>query len=39
MAKGGFHEPFFAVRWPTGEFGGKRLEGAVETGFRGELQL
>ena len=38
MAKGGFHEPFFAVAWPTGEFGGMGLEGAVRAGFRRELE-
>jgi acetyl-CoA carboxylase carboxyltransferase component len=38
MAKGGFHEPFFAVSWPTGEFGGMGLEGAVKAGFRKELE-
>jgi acetyl-CoA carboxylase carboxyltransferase component len=38
MAKGGFHEPFFAVAWPTGEFGGMGLEGAVKAGFRKELE-
>jgi acetyl-CoA carboxylase carboxyltransferase component len=38
MAKGGFHEPFFAVSWPTGEFGGMGLEGAVKAGFRRELE-
>jgi acetyl-CoA carboxylase carboxyltransferase component len=38
MAKGGFHEPFFAVAWPTGEFGGMGLEGAVRAGFRKELE-
>jgi acetyl-CoA carboxylase carboxyltransferase component len=37
MAKGGFHEPFFAVAWPTGEFGGMGLEGFVRAGFRKEL--
>ncbi len=37
MAKGGFHEPFFAVAWPTGKFGGMGLEGAVRAGFRKEL--
>jgi acetyl-CoA carboxylase carboxyltransferase component len=39
MAKGGFHEPFFAVAWPTGEFGGMGLEGFVRAGFRKELEL
>jgi len=38
MAKGGFREPFFAVAWPTGEFGGMGLEGAVRAGFRKELE-
>jgi acetyl-CoA carboxylase carboxyltransferase component len=38
MAKGGFHEPFIAVAWPTGEFGGMGLEGAVRAGFRKELE-
>jgi acetyl-CoA carboxylase carboxyltransferase component len=38
MAKGGFHEPFFAVAWPTGEFGGMGLEGGVRAGFRKELE-
>lgn len=38
MAAGGFHAPFFTVSWPTGEFGGMGLEGAVRLGFRKELQ-
>jgi acetyl-CoA carboxylase carboxyltransferase component len=38
MAKGGFHEPFFAAAWPTGEFGGMGPEGAVRAGFRKELE-
>jgi acetyl-CoA carboxylase carboxyltransferase component len=37
MAKGGFHESFFTASWPTGEFGGMGLEGAVKAGFRKEL--
>ncbi len=37
MAGGGFHAPFFAVAWPTGEFGGMGLEGAVKLGYRNEL--
>ncbi len=37
MAGGGFHAPFFAVSWPTGEFGGMSLEGAVKLGYRNEL--
>lgn len=38
MAAGGFHEPDFIVSWPTGEFGGMGLEGAVKLGFRRELE-
>ncbi|WP_239027281.1 carboxyl transferase domain-containing protein [Ramlibacter algicola] len=37
MAAGGFHEPAFTVAWPTGEFGGMGLEGAVKLGYRKEL--
>jgi len=38
MAGGGFHEPDLLVSWPTGEFGGMGLEGAVRLGFRRELE-
>ncbi len=37
MAGGGFHAPFFAVSWPTGEYGGMGLEGAVKLGYRDQL--
>jgi acetyl-CoA carboxylase carboxyltransferase component len=37
MAGGSFKVPFFVVSWPTGEFGGMGLEGAVKLGFRKEL--
>ncbi len=37
MAAGGFHEPDLLVSWPTGEFGGMGLEGAVNLGFSKEL--
>ncbi len=37
MAKGGFHESCFTAAWPTGEFGGMGLEGAVKAGFKKEL--
>ena len=37
MAGGGFHETMFTVSWPTGEFGGMGLEGAVRLGYRNEL--
>ncbi|HKU39318.1 MAG TPA: carboxyl transferase domain-containing protein, partial [Polyangiales bacterium] len=38
MAGGSFKVPFFLVSWPTGEFGGMGLEGAVKLGFRKELE-
>jgi acetyl/propionyl-CoA carboxylase alpha subunit len=38
MAAGGFHSPFFTIAWPTGEFGGMGLEGAVRLGYRKELE-
>ncbi|WP_298449059.1 carboxyl transferase domain-containing protein [uncultured Marinobacter sp.] len=37
MAAGSFHNPFFTVAWPTGEFGGMGLEGAVRLGYKNEL--
>jgi acetyl-CoA carboxylase carboxyltransferase component len=37
MAGGSFRAPVFTVAWPTGEFGGMGLEGAVQLGFRREL--
>jgi acetyl-CoA carboxylase carboxyltransferase component/biotin carboxyl carrier protein len=37
MAGGSFKAPIFTVSWPTGEFGGMGLEGAVKLGFRKEL--
>ncbi|MNY19450.1 Methylmalonyl-CoA carboxyltransferase 12S subunit [compost metagenome] len=38
MAAGGFRAPAFTISWPTGEFGGMGLEGAVRLGFRKELE-
>jgi acetyl-CoA carboxylase carboxyltransferase component len=38
MAGGSFRAPLFTVAWPTGEFGGMGLEGAVKLGFRKELE-
>ncbi len=38
MAGGSFKAPLFCVTWPTGEFGGMGLEGAVKLGFRKELE-
>jgi acetyl/propionyl-CoA carboxylase alpha subunit len=37
MAGGSFKAGSFLVAWPTGEFGGMGLEGAVKLGFRKEL--
>jgi acetyl/propionyl-CoA carboxylase alpha subunit/acetyl-CoA carboxylase carboxyltransferase component len=37
MAGGSFKAPLFTVSWPTGEFGGMGLEGAVKLGYRKEL--
>jgi acetyl-CoA carboxylase carboxyltransferase component len=37
MAGGSFKAPFFTVSWPTGEFGGMGLKGAVKLGYRNEL--
>ena len=38
MAGGSFKAPLFTVAWPTGEFGGMGLEGAVRLGYRRELE-
>jgi acetyl/propionyl-CoA carboxylase alpha subunit/acetyl-CoA carboxylase carboxyltransferase component len=37
MAAASFKAPLFCVSWPTGEFGGMGLEGAVKLGYRNEL--
>jgi acetyl-CoA carboxylase carboxyltransferase component len=37
MAGGDLKAPLLCVAWPTGEFGGMGLEGAVRLGFRREL--
>jgi len=37
MAGASFLAPFFCISWPTGEFGGMGLEGAVKLGYRNEL--
>jgi acetyl-CoA carboxylase carboxyltransferase component len=37
MAGGSFKAGLFTMAWPTGEFGGMGLEGAVKLGFRKEL--
>ncbi len=38
MGAGSLKTPFWTVAWPTGEFGGMGLEGAVKLGFRKELE-
>src|SRR4030095_360367 len=37
MEGGRCKAPIFTVTWPTGEFGGMGLEGAVKLGYRKEL--
>ncbi|CUR44568.1 Biotin carboxylase [Alloalcanivorax xenomutans] len=37
MTGGSFHAPFYCASWPTGEFGGMGLEGAVNLAYRKEL--
>jgi acetyl/propionyl-CoA carboxylase alpha subunit/acetyl-CoA carboxylase carboxyltransferase component len=37
MAAGGFHQTRLTASWPSGEFGGMGLEGAVRLGYRREL--
>lgn len=37
MTGGSFVRPVYAASWPTGEFGGMGLEGAVRLGFSKEL--
>lgn len=38
MAAGSLAEPAFSIAWPTGEFGPMGLEGAVQLGYRKELE-
>ncbi|MFT3813355.1 MAG: carboxyl transferase domain-containing protein [Acidovorax sp.] len=38
MAAGSYHAPVFTISWPTGEFGGMGLEGAVRLGYKKELE-
>jgi acetyl-CoA carboxylase carboxyltransferase component len=37
MAGGSFKAPAFTISWPTGEFGGMGLQGAVKLGFRKKM--
>jgi acetyl-CoA carboxylase carboxyltransferase component len=38
LAGGSFHAPVAIAAWPSGEFGGMGLEGAVKLGYRKELE-
>lgn len=38
MTRGSFNASTFTIAWPTGEFGGMGLEGAVRLGYRKELE-
>ena len=38
MAGGSLHSPAGTVAWPSGEFGAMGLEGAVDLGYRNELE-
>ena len=38
MAVGGFDAPLFTIAWPSAEFGAMGLEGAVQLGYRKELE-
>jgi acetyl/propionyl-CoA carboxylase alpha subunit len=38
MSGGNFQDTAISLAWPTGEFGGMGLEGAVRLGFRKELE-
>tara|TARA_B100001057_G_scaffold155050_1_gene155229 strand:- start:307 stop:1815 length:1509 start_codon:yes stop_codon:yes gene_type:complete len=37
LVGGSLHQPVYTAAWPTGEFGGMGLEGAVKLGFKKEL--
>ncbi|WP_324288267.1 carboxyl transferase domain-containing protein [Hoeflea algicola] len=37
MAGGSFHAPAASLSWPTGEFGGMGIEGAVRLAYRADL--
>jgi acetyl-CoA carboxylase carboxyltransferase component len=37
LSGGHFHAPLLTVSWPTGEFGGMNLEGAVKMGMKKQL--
>ncbi len=35
---GSLHKPTYTCAWPSGEFGGMGIEGAVKLGFKKELE-
>ena len=38
LVGGSLHNPVYTVAWPTGEFGGMGIEGAVKLGYKKELE-
>jgi acetyl-CoA carboxylase carboxyltransferase component len=38
MTGGSFANPVYTAAWPSGEFGGMGLEGAVRLGYKKELE-
>jgi acetyl-CoA carboxylase carboxyltransferase component len=38
MSGGHFHAPFFTIAWPTGEFGGMGIEGAVKLALKKQFE-
>ena len=38
LVGGSLHNPVYTAAWPTGEFGGMGIEGAVKLGYRKELE-
>ena len=38
MVGGSLHNPVYTAAWPTGEFGGMGIEGAVKLGYKKELE-
>ena len=38
LVGGSLHNPIYTAAWPTGEFGGMGIEGAVKLGYKKELE-
>jgi acetyl-CoA carboxylase carboxyltransferase component len=38
LVGGSLHNPVYTAAWPTGEFGGMGIEGAVKLGYKKELE-